>query len=290
MVFDALLTDGSVTRAARRVGLSQPAFSNALARLRARVGDPLFERSARGMKPTVRALAMADPVSSALAALRQAIAVPSSFEAVDAGRTMTLAANGYAQLVVIPRLIRILRHAASPVRLDVRRADGHPARGGDDRPGLTLDWAASHQRTAPAATVLRDPLVCIVRRTRGERARRLTLARFAELKHVDVASDGQTRDAIQDALARLGVARDIVAAVPDVTMAPAIVAQGNFVASVPRRLAECFAARFKLRMLEPPMALPAAVLHVTWDAPLDSASAWLRDRILEAGRYRRDGP
>ena len=97
VVFDALLTDGNVTRAARRVGLSQPAFSNALRRLRARIGDPLFERRGGGMRPTLRALAMARPVRLGLAEFRRAL---SGSGLPEGTRTVTIAANSYARCIL----------------------------------------------------------------------------------------------------------------------------------------------------------------------------------------------
>ena len=159
VVFDALLNEGSVTRAARRVGLSQPAFSNALARLRAAVGDPLFARAGGGMVPTARAQAMARSVQSALADIHRALGL--SLPADASSRAVTVAANDYACCLVLPAAIALLRRRAPDVRLAI---EGEAASEPTD---LTVKWADT-AGPSRGTVLLRDSLVGVVARGRRQ--------------------------------------------------------------------------------------------------------------------------
>jgi DNA-binding transcriptional LysR family regulator len=299
VVFDALLTNGSVTRAARRVGLSQPAFSNALGRLRARIGDPLFERTGRGMRPTPRALAMAHAVRLGLAEFERAL----SGSAAPAGtRTVTIAANAYAQCIVLPSVIHALRQTAPAVRLDVRAferersADWAPMKmhTTEARCDLTLDWLTEAcpgpPPSAPSAIVFRDPQACIVRHRHRDIGRRLTLRVFTNQRHVTVA-EWEDVARVDRALADIQLSRDGATITPDIMAVPWIVAETDLVGTVPRRLAYRFARTLALRVFKPPLSLPDAVLGVSWhdDGERDPVVMSVKEHVLEAGRHLTEG-
>jgi DNA-binding transcriptional LysR family regulator len=301
VVFDALLTDGNVTRAARRVGLSQPAFSNALRRLRARIGDPLFERRGGGMRPTLRALAMASPVRLGLAEFGRAL---SGSGPPEGTRAVTIAANSYARCILLPSVIRALQQAAPDVRLDVRAPDASGERGsqgnyGDVMTGtaganvdLTLDWHTDVHTdpspSAPLTAALRDPLVCIIgRRHRAAgRLRRLTMSFFTQQRHVTVAGSEDIAS-VDRALANIPLRREGGAIAPDIMAVPWIVAQTDLVGTVPRRLARVFARMLELRVFKPPLSLPDAVLGISCHdhGERDPVVMAVREHVLEAGRH-----
>ena len=158
VVFDALFAERSVTRAAERVGLSQPAFSNAIARLRSAIGDPLFERKGGAMSPTPRAIAMAPPVQAAVAEMQRALELRSESVVAPPPR-VTIGANDYARCLVIPAAMPLLRKRAPLVRVDIRdvSADCPPG------PDLVVDWAGADRRAA-SAVILRDVLAGVVAR------------------------------------------------------------------------------------------------------------------------------
>lgn len=253
VVFDALLTDRNVTRAAKRLGLSQPALSNALSRLRGSVGDRLFDRTRDGMLPTPRALEMAGPVRTALREFGRALDLPRASRPLD--RRVTIRANSYAQCVLLPQVIRSLRESGTGVTLDVRSTDSSDA-------ALTIDWTVKRTATATAsAEVIRDPLVCVAR----ERTRSADLR--AELARPGRHKSGQ-----------MALNEDFLGAV-------CLAAQTDFVAMVPRRLAEWFGRRLSLRISKPPVKLPEAVLRVTWNDrdENDSAVVSIKSCVLKAG-------
>jgi DNA-binding transcriptional LysR family regulator len=299
VVFDALLTDGSVTRAARRVGLSQPAFSNALGRLRARIGDPLFERTRRGMRPTARALAMSQPVRLGLAELERAL---SGSPASGRPQTVTIAANSYARCILLPSVIRTLQKIAPEVRVDVRalEARGEPGSRVDGglvmrqttgaSTDLTLAWLSEPQadpfHPARSAIVFRDPHACIVRHRHRAVGRRLTLSAFTHQRHV-IPPASEDVAHVDRALAEIQLHRECATMVPDVIMVPWIVAETHLVGTVPRRLACYFARTLALHVFKPPLKLPDAVLGLSWHdhGERNPVVMLVKEHLLEAGRH-----
>jgi DNA-binding transcriptional LysR family regulator len=273
VVFDALLTDRSVTRAAHRLGLSQPALSNALARLRNRVGDPLFERSRRGMTPTPRALAMAEPVRTALAGFHRALTTRA--DAAPADRIVGVAANEYAQCVLLPRVLRATEDSLPRIVLDVRSptAASAPA-----DVALSIDWAAAVAALplTDSAVVIRDPFACIARQGNRAVGARLSLDGFVRCEHVTVRTGAPPIDQLKSRIS-----------VPDFLAALWLVSRSDLIAAVPRRLAELFAPKLALRVFKPPLNLPDAVLKVAWSrhGGHDPVVRSLRARVLEAGRH-----
>jgi len=283
VAFDALLEERSVSRAASRLGLSQPAMSNALARLRDHVGDPLFERTRHGIAPTPRALAMAEPIRSAMASVQRALS--GSAEAAPQPRTLIITANSYAESLLLPAVAREIEGAQQPFTLDVRRGQTN-ARNDD---GLTVAWrgAAPTETDAQSIVALRDSLVCIVRRGNSAIGDRFPLSTFLACMHVAVDSEpSPARDIVDSALATLGKGRRVAVRVSDFVGAAWIVSQTDLVAVVPLRLAQSMASRLGLGILKAPLELPDLVLEVFWTrrAGDDRLAMWLKERILEAGR------
>lgn len=280
VAFDALLTERSVTRAASRLGLSQPAMSNALSRLRDGVGDQLFERTRHGIHPTSRALAMAEPVRSAMTSLQHALLEPA--ESAPIARSLLVAANMYAQSIVLPRVADVISKSLKPMVLAVRE----PVPNSPDA-ALTIDWADAWQRTAAnrTALVLRDSLVCIVRRANRSVGTRYTLSGLLEADHVGVGPD-RARDAVDSALSLVEKRRRITVQASDFIGAAAIVSETDLVAIIPRRLAELLAQSLGLRILKSPLVLKGQVLQVSWTrrSSADALTMWLKGRVLEAGR------
>jgi DNA-binding transcriptional LysR family regulator len=271
VVFDALLADGSVTIAARRLGLSQPAFSHALGRLRSALGDPLFERTARGMRPTPRAVAMAVPVRTALTDLQRALATP--VVPASPPSIVTIAANQYAQYLLLPMAIKALRRQAPAVSLDVRDTS---ALGAADSPemDLALDWATVGV-SGSAAEVLRDRLVGIARRSNAAVRGTVSPAMFERLDRIGVHYDPSSR-------ADISGDGHIVS---DALSAMCVVSQTDAVAVVPDRLAKQFAGAMGLKTFRLPDNRPDVVLQVVWnpEAPMNRTVSNVRDGLVAAG-------
>lgn len=287
VALDALLEERHVTRAARRLGLSQSATSHALARLRELLRDPLLVRSGAVLVPTPRALALAPPVRGILETIRSTLAGP-SFDPASSVRTFVVATSDYFELVVMPLLVRELVRAAPAIDLVVRPApEDFVAMLGGGRLDLVIGvsvppGAESVHRRA----LFDDGFACVVRAGHPVLRRGLDLDRFAAMGHVFIAPRGTRGGVVDDALAKKRKVRRVAAMVPSFLAAPAIVAESDLVLTMPARLAERLAPAFDLRVLPPPLALPRFTVSAYWHerAHHDPAHAWLRARIVDVAR------
>jgi DNA-binding transcriptional LysR family regulator len=290
VAFDALLAESNVTRAAKRIGLSQPAMSNALARLRDVLGDPLFVRSPRGMLATPRARQLAAPVREALASLERALTT-TGFDPRSASRTFTIATPDSTELVLGAGLLERVSTEAPGVRLQLVP----PARGGDPRELLESDRAdlaildTRHVqpplRTSP---LYESAFVCITRRKHPAR-RRITLAELTAARHVLVAPFGAGGSKVDDALAKVKRTRTVVMRISTFAAAPFIVASTDSIAVVPQVIAERFARPLGLQVLELPFDLPPVAVGQVWHPRVenDEAHRWLRELLSTVAGGRR---
>jgi DNA-binding transcriptional LysR family regulator len=272
-----------LTRAARRAGLSQPAMSRVLGRLRDAFGDPLFVRTPTGMVPTPRADALAPEIDAVLASV-DALVRPTAFEPARLSRRFTIAMSDMFEADLVPRLLDALASAAPNAALTTRPIDDQPidalAVGHVDvMIGVRMNMA----RDAIAAKLFEDGFMCAVRAGHPGVGKRLTLARFCELPHVQIAPRGEPGGAVDDALHALGMSRRIVARTHGFVAAPAIVASSDLVLTAPTRVLRRFAKPFGLRLLEPPLELPRFGVWYGWHPRFhaDPAHAWLRAQIAE---------
>jgi DNA-binding transcriptional LysR family regulator len=283
--FDALMAERNVTRAAARVGVSQPAMSAALSRLRARFGDPLFLRSADGLTPTSRAREMAEPISRALREIESALVDEPAFVPASALMKFTVGLSDYPAVVLLPALMQALEKHAPAVSLSVRSFS--------DRDGAvdlldagTIDAAVGVPPTRSESriftrTILRDEFVTIVRRDHPSARRGLDMKAFLALPHVLVSPEGDQHGLVDEALAKLGKRRTLALTLPQMFAAPAVVAQTNMTATVMKRVALNCAARRKLVLFPPPVQLPAIDFDLIWHRRNDNhpAQRWFRELI-----------
>lgn len=277
---DALMETRSVTRAAERLGLTQPAVSGMLTRLRETFGDPLFIRTQRGILPTPRALELAGPLRHTLMDI-QALLTPQGFDPATAALTVTIAATDYAQKAVLVPLLSILRREAPHIRLAIRPVDlptlGHQMEGGKlDMALITPDMALDTMRRR---TLFEESYVCILRQGHPAMALPLDIDRFCALDHGLMSHDGSKfHGATDEALADLGYRRRVVAVVPSFLVLIELVRHSDIVAMVPSRLV---ADVGDLHILSPPLPIPGFTKVLSWHERLqaDPAHRWLRDTL-----------
>ncbi len=283
-VLDALLGERHVTRAARRVGLSQPATSHALARLRAALGDPLLVRGHGGaLVPTPRAAALQPRLRAALDAVAAALRGDAPFDPATARATFRIATGDYAEMVILPGLMARLARDAPHVDLRVIPAP-------DDRVALAageIDCVLAPRR-APSEAVggyerrlFDETFTCLVRRGHPAAAQRLTLARYEALPHLLVAPRGTPGSFVDDALAALGRRRRVALTVPHFLVAPHVVAATDLIVTLASRIADVVAGPLDLVALPPPLELPGFTMSLWWHERNhhDPAQRWLRDAI-----------
>jgi DNA-binding transcriptional LysR family regulator len=286
VVLDALLVDRHVSRASTRLGLSQPAVSNALAQLRDVFSDPLLVRSGGRMVPTERALSLAGPVHAALGQLSAALDAP-VFDPGRVQRSFVIATTDFVDFVLLPKLLARINREAPGVRLQIREWSQHRVPPTletgeiDLMIGFYPDVPAGHrdERLFP------DEFVCIVRKDHPKVGRKLDLKTYTKLEHVLVTAEAAGPGVVDTVLAKRGMSRTVGLRMSHFLMVPAVVAATDYVAAVSRRVAEPYAAHLPLRILPAPLRLPRGSVGQVWHERTHSsaAHAWLRALIHQIG-------
>jgi DNA-binding transcriptional LysR family regulator len=288
VVLQRLLETGSVTAAAERLGLSQPAVSRALGRLRDTFGDALFVRTSQGLRPTPRAEALRGPLADVAARVESLLAGPGAFSPAESTRTFVVATADYGQSVLLPGLLRALAAEAPGVSVRVdpgdRPSDAALADGEWD-----VAWAPRRKEAAAGIVwthLLRETFAFVVRKGHPATRRPLTLPRFAAIPQIAIAPGGRPGNALDDRLASLGTRRRVVAQVPSFHAVPPLVADTDLGATLPRRIVDAVAERWELAVLALPFEMPAFDFSQVWHERFrhDPAHAWFRQRLVALAR------
>src|ERR1044071_2825939 len=251
-VFDAVLHERGVTPAAGRLGLTQPAVSNALARLRALFGDPLFLLTPGGMDASPFAGELAGPVRQALALLESALAHGPGFDPATSNRAFRFYMSDLGQIEFLPPLVERVQREAPGVRLeaaglDVEDITAALAAGALDLAvGFLPGLGAPVRRTA----LFRDPYVCLMRA--DHRIKALTKKNCLSASHVLVTYRGGHR-VIEEAFERAGIARRIALRVPHFTVVPMVLERTDLILTLPARVARVYEKQGELKALPGPV-------------------------------------
>lgn len=301
LVLDALLGERHVTRAGLRIGLSQPATSRALSRLREHFHDPLLVREGNTLVPTSRAEELAAPLTAAITALQEALTPPTPFDPSTARRTFTLATADYGQFVVLPPLISRLQSAAPGVDLvvlDLGSTPVHQALSDGlvdvviaPRPGATRLSRPPAEVYDGGAHLYRRHLfderfVCLVRDGHPRVKSRLSLETFVDLPHAFIAPRGTPGGIVDDVLEAQGLTRRVAVMVQSFLVAPWLVAQSDLIITLAERLARALSNTLPLRVLKPPLVIPDFAMELAWHERrhLDPAHRWLRAELVASSK------
>jgi len=287
VAFDALYAESHVSRAAKRIGITQSAMSNALKNLRALLGDPLFLRTSHGIVPTPRARELAVPVREGLRLFESALR-PRRFEPSTSTRTFTIATSDYVEFVLMAPLLAKLAEAAPNVRLDVRPWAHHKvpeslALGEVDVMIGFHDRLPLHHRDE---LLFEETYAVIIRRGHPAAGKTLTRKAYASLRHIMVSQQSGSRSGIDRALAERGFARDVAIRVSHFLNVPQLVARTDFAAALSRRVAEPFARTLPIRLYPLPVTLGPSRVRMVWHDASDAepGHAWLRQLIASVSR------
>jgi DNA-binding transcriptional LysR family regulator len=282
---DALLQEGSVTGAARRVGLSTPAMSHALARIRERLADPILVRSGRGMLLTPRAVALKPQVHSVVTEARRALEPERPFVASELSRTFVVHATDYVLTVLGSTIDRILRHEAPKVCMRfVPNSPNDPALLRDQGSDLAVGIYGELPQEMRKRQLVTDRFVCVVRRGHPATRKRFTLEQYVRLPHIQVAPRGQPGGYLDDVLRERGLSRTVACAVPYFITALQLAAETDYVLTIAERIATRFAGSLSLQLLEVPVKLRPYALSLVWHPRMDGdpAHRFLREVFLRA--------
>jgi DNA-binding transcriptional LysR family regulator len=283
MTFEAIERARSVSGAARALGLSQPATSASLARLRRALGDELFTFAGGAMQPTAVARRLAPSVHAALGELRTALDVARPFEPAAAETSFTLGVTDYASAVVVPGLIAGL--AASAPRVGLRLVSYRKEEIGPLVEAGALDLAIGVFPDPPERCILTrlmtERFVGVARQGHAALARPLEAASFAAFSHALFTTQADARGAVDEALAALGLQRRVTLTLPYLMALPEALKASDLVAAVPARAAARFGPG--LGTFDLPVDLPSWSLQMLWSpfSRRDSAQTWLRAQVTD---------
>ena len=284
---DALLQEISVTQAAEKIGLSTPAMSHALARLREQLKDPLLVRAGRGMVLTPRAEELRLQIPQLLASARLALSPVQTFSPAKLRREFVLCVTDHLLTLLGVALDRLIREEAPLVSLRVvpnTIDDASFLREGN------ADLAVGIYGELPPELRTRqlftDRFVCVSRRGNPLIGAQLTLEKFVAMEHIQVAPRGRPGGYVDDVLALQGLARRVMRVVPYFQAALLLAAETDYLLTISERIAKIASARLGLRVMEPPLPFSPYALHILWHPRFDAdpSHRWLREKLLEAAK------
>ena len=281
---DALLEERSVTRAARKLGLSQPAASHALGRLRAALGDPLLVRAGAAQELTERAEQLKEPVRETLRRAEQLLEPRGELVPTKLVRSFTLNLADYSELALLPRMTERLAHEAPGVSVTCRPHLGNPMEALTSGSELWMGVNPPEQPGLFVQKLFSDSYLCVVRKEHPLARKKVTLAQFVAMKHVQIAPGATPGGPLDDVLTARGLSRTVSVRVPHFMVAPLLVARTDLVLTAPRRLVETFASMVDLHVFEAPVRIPPFTIQQAWLARhhADPAHRWFRALVKES--------
>lgn len=287
VVFEAILRERSVTKAGDRLGLSQPAMSHALNRLRWQLKDQLFIRTPEGMAPTPRAEQLAHPIRRALSELQSALD-PEEFVPAQAERSFTLAVNNYAAVVLAGPISAECAALAPKVHVSLRPSGTLNLPELLDRGELDIAIAALDAPADRFAShvLVEDSYVAVMRRGHPVAQKKLGLKAFAELPHLVISSSGEDLGFVDAALAAAGCARSIRLEAPYLS-AGTILVQSDMVAVLGGKIAQEFRRAYAIELRDLPFKSPPLRSVMLWHKRFNDQAAhrWLRELMISVAAH-----
>jgi DNA-binding transcriptional LysR family regulator len=292
VVFQVVLEERHVGRAAARLSLTSSAVSHGLGRLRALLEDPLFLRTPKGVVPTARAGELAAPIADILSRVSHVMESSARFDPASSSRRFILGAPDAVSAVILPRLVADLRRSAP--RIDISLRQVFPQHSLEALETRAVDLVITPLEDIPkrfAARVIAEEDFVIAARTGHPFFRRPTLDSYCEQQHILASVSGEPRGFVDIELERMGRSRRIAVVVPHFMMALTALADTDLIAALPRSLVKAQGSRFGLSSVAAPLPVPTSPLRavVPEVALMDAGLAWLLDRVERAAEVMRAG-
>lgn len=283
VAFAAMTEHRSVTRAAEAVGLSQPAMSAAVARLRLLFDDPLFVKTAAGMQPTPRAQDLAEPVRRVIEAIKVEILPASAFDPLTATKRFAIVTPDIAEVHFLPQILAHFAEAAPHCSLQTLSMSRYAAADAlaSGAAELAIGYLPDLQKAGFFLQKLfRNDYVCIVRAEHPSVKERLTLKAYLAASHAVVSPDGREH-LLEQALQERGVERRVTVGLSHFMSLLPIIESSDLIATVPRDLANICVRHGAIRIVEPPFKSPVVEVHQFWHRRFhkDAANMWLRGLV-----------
>ncbi len=287
-VFVALMEERSVTRAASRLGITQPALSNSLNRLRDLLRDPLFIRERYGIKPTQLAEEIGPTIEAALVQLDEVVIHQQDFDPADAERHFLIAPNSYVELVLMPALVARLREQAPAIKLRMTPFGNDLAETGviSGTTAMVLGRIVDPPDNLVVQHLMDDGLACIVRRDHPDVGDNLSRDQYESLKHVNVLPPGRIRAGVFQALGKQNLKREVAVSVTHFLAVPEMIAVTDYCATLPMLVCRGLERDARLKVLPAPVDLGTFPVELAWHVRYrhDPAHRWLRTAIIDTAR------
>jgi DNA-binding transcriptional LysR family regulator len=283
----ALYDQRSVSRAAQKLGMSQPAVSAALAKLRKLFGDPLFVRTSRGMEPTPRAIALAPPAREALLRIDNEFLSDVLFDPATTKRTFTFALSDVGEMVFLPKILdgltRLAPHASvRSVALPLAQTEQGLESGEID---LAIGYFPDLKRSSFfQQRLFTHTFVCLLRADHSIRGNKLSLKQFLDLGHAVIRADSRGQEVFENFLMKKKIQRKVVLRTPHFMSIPTIIARSDLVATVPHPLGMYFSKlAANLKTMIPELDIPGIYLKQHWHRRFhnDPKNRWLRGLVSQ---------
>lgn len=284
VVFDAIMSERNVSRAARRIGMSQPAMSNALNRLRHMLEDQLFLRTVDGMKPTRRAIELSAPIGDALKQIKDALEQP-RFSPVDPNWEFKLALSDHTMVMLLPSLLKVLACAAPQVRLRVQpKFNEDVVRLLDDAEiDLAVGVIPDLPKRMGQQLLFEDHYVCVMRRDHPLAGRPMSAAEFMTVDHVVERPSQRVASVLDQRLKQLGATRRIVSNVSQILVIPHVLRQCDLMACLFQGITHHF-NRDEFYISPLPFPVGAMRVVMAWNRARSHQvpNRWIRQQMLDA--------
>ncbi|WP_151989772.1 LysR substrate-binding domain-containing protein, partial [Sphingomonas aurantiaca] len=283
--FVALMEERSVTRAAERMGMTQPALSNALSRLRLMLQDQLFVRERYGIQPTPIALELSPLIAEALAQLDNAILGQQAFDPAQAERLFTIAPNGYVEFVLVPAVVARLEKVAPGIKLRLTPYGNDLVETGvvSGTTALVLGRIVDPPDNLVVQHLMDEGLACAVRADHPDVGDAMTREQFEAMKHVNIVPPGRMRAGLFQALAHQQLKRNVAISVTNFFAVAEMVAVTDYCAILPSLICRRLMHDPRLKILPAPVDLGSFPVEMAWHVRYrhDPAHRWLRALIGE---------
>ncbi|HEY0817872.1 MAG TPA: LysR family transcriptional regulator [Rhizobacter sp.] len=293
VLFEAVMRERHVGRAAERLNVSASAVSHGLGRLRRLLNDPVFLKTPKGVVPSERALVLEPAITDVLARVRKVVSSAGPFDPASATRRFTVGAPDGVSAVFLPRLLASVREAAPHVDIAVRQLLPAAGESSPDRAwqgafsaleSRAMDVAVIPTSEVPvrfSTRLLYEESFVLAMRAGHPLRRKLTMERYCAAKHLVVSLTGDPHGFVDDVLARAGLSRRVALTVPNFMFALAVIAETDLVCALPARFAAAYADRFGIVVVEPPT--PLGHFRLTMVTPevamMDAGIAWFVSRL-----------
>ncbi|BAY85806.1 transcriptional regulator LysR family protein [Calothrix parasitica NIES-267] len=282
VVFDALMTEQHLTRASEKIGLSQPAASNALSRLRKLFKDDLFIKASRGITPTAKAVVLWEPIRQALVQIQEVVSTKLEFNPATSERIFRIGMDDYTEIVFLCKLLQELKQLAPHIRIQVRSSNRQkaPKLLDADEADLTVGYFTEFSSWHHYQELYSETFVCVGNQEYFSNRQNLTLEEYVSASHLLVSPKEDMVGVVDEILAERNLTRTVALSVPNFLIVPSLLSNTEFIATLPAQIV-ALAPNSNIQTSTLPLEIPGFSVGMLWHRKNDSdpANIWLRELI-----------